>query len=103
MKFLPYNPEQAYLLPPNVREVPGESHLCFFIHRVVEQLDLSDLEAAYVEEGRPAYAPVMMVKLWLYAYALGVTSSRRLEQRVRDDLAFRYLAGGCGAGFLGAE
>jgi transposase len=93
MKFLPYNPEQGYLLPPNVREVLGESHLCFFIHRVVEQLDLSDLEADYVEEGRPAYAPVMMVKVWLYAYALGITSSRRLEQRVREDLAFRYLAG----------
>lgn len=94
MKFLPYNPEQGYLLPPNVREVLGENHLCFFLHRVVEQLDLSELEAGYVEEGRPAYAPVMMVKLWLYAYALGITSSRRLEQRVREDLAFRYLAGG---------
>jgi hypothetical protein len=35
-----------------------------------------------------------MVKVWLYAYALQVTSSRRLEQRVREDLAFRYLAGG---------
>lgn len=93
MKFLPYHPEQGYLLPPDVRVVLGEDHLCFFIHRVVEQLDLSDLEADYVEEGRPAYAPVMMVKLWLYAYALGITSSRRLEQRVREDLAFRFLAG----------
>ncbi len=35
-----------------------------------------------------------MVSVWLYAYALGITSSRRLEQRVREDLAFRYLAGG---------
>lgn len=82
------------MLPPSVKEVLGEDHLCFFVHRVVEQLDLSGLEGAYVEEGRPAYAPVMMVKLWLYAYALGITSSRRLEQRVREDLAFRYLAGG---------
>ena len=94
MKFLTYNPEQAYLLPPSVREVLGENHLCFFIHGVIEQLDLSELEAAYVEEGRPAYAPALMVKVWLYAYALGITSSRRLEQRVREDLAFRYLAGG---------
>jgi len=93
MKFLPYNPEQGYLLPPDVRAVLGEDHLCFFLHRVVEQLDLSAMEADYVEEGRPAYAPVLMVKLWLYAYALGITSSRRLEQRVREDLAFRFLAG----------
>jgi transposase len=94
MRFLPYDPEQAYLLPPSVKDVLGEDHLCFFIHRVVEQLDLSGLEEGYVEEGRAAYAPALMVKLWLYAYALGVTSARRLEQRVREDLAFRYLAGG---------
>jgi len=94
MKFLPYNPEQAYLLPPSVPDVLGENHLCFFIHRVVERLDLSALAEDYGEEGRRAYAPALMVKVWLYAYALGVTSSRRLEQRVREDLAFRYLAGG---------
>ena len=38
MKFLPYNPEQAYLLPPNVREVLGEDHICFFVQQVVERL-----------------------------------------------------------------
>ena len=94
MRFLPYSPDQAYLLPPSVKDLLGEEHLCFFLHRVVEQLDLSDFEQAYVEEGPPAYAPALMVKVWLYAYALGVTSSRRLEQRMGEDLAFRYLAGG---------
>ena len=94
MRFLPYSPDQAYLLPPSVKDILGEEHLCFFLHRVVERLDRSGFEQEYVEEGPPAYAPALMVKVWLYAYALGVTSSRRLEQRVREDLAFRYLAGG---------
>lgn len=94
MKFLRYNPEQAYLLPPSVKDVLGENHLCFFVHRVVEELDLRALEADYVEEGRAGYAPGLLLKVWLYAYALQVTSSRRLEQRVKEDLAFRYLAGG---------
>src|SRR3970040_1116275 len=94
MKFLTYNPEQAYLLPPSVGEVLGEDHVCFFVHRAVERLDLGAFEQGYVEEGRPAYHPALLLKVWLYAYALGVTSSRRLEQRVREDLAFRYLAGG---------
>ena len=93
MKFLPYDPEQAYLLPPSVKDVLGEDHLCFFIHRVVERLDVRAMEAAYGEEGQRPYAPVMMVKVWLYAYALGITSSRRLEQRLKEDLPFRYLAG----------
>jgi transposase/IS5 family transposase len=92
--FLEYNPEQAYLLPPSVREVLGEDHLCFFIHRAVERLDVSAFEQEYSEEGHPAYHPALVLKVWLYAYALGMTSSRRLEQRVREDLAFRYLAAG---------
>ena len=94
MRFLAYNPDEAYLLPPSVKDVLGEDHLCFFVHEVVEELDLSRFEQAYVEEGPPAYAPALMVKVWLYAYALQATSSRRLEQRIREDLAFRYLAGG---------
>jgi transposase len=93
-RFLPYNPDQAYLLPPNVRDVLGEGHLAFFVHRVVARLELQEFEQAYSEEGGSLYAPELMLKVWLYAYALGVTSARRLEQRVREDLAFRYLAGG---------
>jgi transposase len=92
--FYEYNPEQGYLLPPNVRQVLGEEHLCFFVHRAVEKLDLGEFERAYSEQGHPGYHPALLLKVWLYAYALGVTSSRRLEQRIREDLAFRYLAAG---------
>src|SRR5579863_6323980 len=94
MKFLPYEPDQAWLLPPSVKDVLGEDHLCFFLHQVVEGLDLSAFAAEYSGEGQRPYAPAMMVKVWLYAYCLQVTASRRLEQRVKEDLAFRYLAGG---------
>ena len=99
MKFLTYKPAQAYLLPPSVREVLGEDHVCFFVHRAVERLDLGAFEQGYVEEGRPAYHPALLLKVWLYAYALGITSARRLEQRVREDLAFRYVAGGAAPDF----
>jgi transposase len=92
--FYEYNPEQGYLLPPSVREVLGEEHLCFFVHQVVEKLKLEEFVEEYSEEGHPAYHPALMLKVWLYAYALGVTSSRRLEQRIREDLALRYLAAG---------
>ena len=93
-EFLDYSPEQAYLLPPSVRDVLGAGHLCFFLRRVVAKLNLGALRNVNGEEGGPAYAPEMLVSVWLYAYALGVTSSRRLKQRIREDLAFRYLAGG---------
>jgi transposase len=93
-KFFDYNPDQAYLLPPSVRDVLGSEHLCFFLRRVVAKLNLEVFRKEYGVEGGPAYAPEMLVSVWLYAYALSVTSSRRLEQRIREDLAFRYLAGG---------
>jgi transposase len=93
-RFRAYNPDQAYLLPPNTKDVLGEEHLAFFVHQVMERLDLRAIEAAYSEEGGELYAPALMLKVWLYAYVLGITSARRLEQRIREDLAFRYLAAG---------
>jgi transposase len=72
----------------------GDDHLCFFVHRVVEQLDLRVFEQAYSEEGGELYHPSLLLKIWLYAYAVGLTSGRKLEQRVREDLGLRYLAGG---------
>src|ERR1700690_4332222 len=44
-------------------------------------------------QGRPSYPPQLMLKIWLYAYMLGITSSRRIEQRIQEDLGFRLLAG----------
>jgi transposase len=93
-RFLEYSPEQAYLLPPSVKDELGADHLSFFLHRVVERLDLSEFERAYSDEGGVLYAPALMLKVWLYGYALGMTSARRLEQRIVEDLALRYLAGG---------
>jgi len=91
-RYLPYCPDQGYLVPPRVDEVLGADHLCFFVHHVVERLDLGRFEEAYSAAGGLLYHPSLMLKVWLYAYALGVTSSRRVEQRLREDLAFRFLA-----------
>ncbi len=93
-KFRAYEPEQAWLLPPSVGEVLGPGHLSLFVHEIVERLDLRAIEDSYSGEGQPGYHPRLLLKLWLYAYSLGITSSRRLEQRTREDLGFRFLAGG---------
>jgi transposase len=93
-RFKLYSPDQAYLLPPSVRDELGSDHLCFFIRGVVERLDISVFEQSYSSEGGELYAPQLMLAVWLYAYALGVTSARLVERRLVEDLAFRYLAGG---------
>jgi transposase len=91
-RYVAYNPDQAWLLPPSVRAELGEGHLAVFVHQTVERLDLRPFEAESSDQGRPGYPPQLLLKVWLYAYALGLTSARRLEQRLREDLGFRFLA-----------
>jgi transposase len=93
-RFKSYSPEQAYLLPPSVQDELRGDHLCFFLRRVVERLDLSGFERAYAAEGGALYAPELMLSVWLYAYATGITSARQLERRLVEDLPLRYLAAG---------
>lgn len=94
MPFQDYSPEQAALLPTHVRDVLDENHLVFLISAVVEKQDLRAWEAVYSEEGQRPYHPAMLLKVLLYGFALGVRSSRKLEQRSKEDLGFRYLTGG---------
>jgi transposase len=94
--FLPYSLEQHLLLPPDMRAWLSDGHLALFISDVADQLDLSAIFAAYAkadDRGRAGYHPTMMVKLLVYGYAIGVTSSRKLEKRTTEDVAFRVLSG----------
>ena len=95
-RFKLYSPDQAYLLPPSVRDELGSDHLCFFVRSVIERMDVSVFEHSYSAEGGELYAPQLMLGVWLYAYALGITSARQVERRLVEDLAFRYLAAGEG-------
>jgi transposase len=92
-RYVEYNPEQVWLLPPSVRDELGEDHLAVFVHELVDKLDVSRFETGS-EQGRPGYPPQMLLKVWLYAYAQGITSSRRIEQRIQEDLGFRLLTAG---------
>jgi transposase len=91
-----YEPEQLFLLPPSLREWLPEDHLAYFVSDLVDDLDLSDIEAVYEEEerGQPPYHPRMMVKVLIYAYCSGVFASRRIEKHLVEDVAFRVLAAG---------
>lgn len=88
--------DQVFLMPPDMREWLPADHLVWFLLEVVEQLDLSGFERSYRADGhgRPAYDPAVMVALLLYAYCSGVRSSRQVERRCMEDVAFRVLAGG---------
>jgi transposase len=90
-----YSPDQAELLPAHVKDVLGADHLCFVVHEVVEACDLSEFDSEQDDAGgQRAYDPRMMLKIWLYGFCVNVRTTRKLEQRIREDLGFRYLAGG---------
>jgi transposase len=91
-----YLPEQDLLLPPSLRDWLPENHLVYCVSDVVDQLDLSAIESVYEEEdrGQPPYHPRMMTKILVYGYCVGVFSSRRIQKRLEEDVAFRILAAG---------
>jgi transposase len=92
--YRPYYPDEELLLPPSLREWMPEDHLAYFVGDVIDQLDLSAMDDVYGNEkrGQPPYNPRMMTKLLVYAYCVGVFSSRRIERRLVEDIAFRVLA-----------
>jgi transposase len=94
--YLPYQPEQQFLLPPSPHEWLPEGHLAYYIGDTVDQLDLSAFHARYAKEGprNQPFHPAMMVKVLLYGYATGVFSSRKIAAKLHEDVAFRVLAAG---------
>jgi transposase len=94
--YRPYVPEQDLLLPPSLRDWLPEDHLAYFVSDLVDHLDLSAIMKVYEEadRGYPPYHPVMMTKVLVYGYCVGVFSSRRIQRRLREDIPFRVLAAG---------
>jgi transposase len=94
--YRPYYPDEELLLPPSLREWLPENHLAYFVSDVVDNLDLTAIEKVYGAEkrGQPPYDPRMMTKLLVYAYCVGVFSSRRIQRRLAEDIAFKVLAAG---------
>jgi transposase len=93
-RFRHYDQSQSFLLPPSLDDWLPENHEARFISDVVENmLDLSGVYDSYTEaSGAPPYDPAMMLKLLLFAYSIGVTSSREMERRCHVDVAFRWLS-----------
>jgi transposase len=93
MRFRPYDPDQLFLLPPDLKQWLAEDDLVYFIIDVVNELSLDPIYADYDSSrgGQPPYNPRMMVGLLLYAYCMGMPSSRKIEQASYHSIPFRVL------------
>jgi len=87
---------QLFLLPPSMAEWLPEDHLAWFVIDVVAAVDTSPFHARHPNDGvgRPAYDPDVMLALLIYAYCLGVRSSRRIAAGCVTDVAFKVVAAG---------
>jgi transposase len=86
--------DQLFLMPPSVAEWLPEGHLGWFVLDLVDQFDLSLFRDRYRVDGRggAAYDPAVMVAVLVYAYCVGDRSSRRIERRLVEDVAYRVVA-----------
>jgi transposase len=86
--------DQLLLMPPSLADWLPEDHLAWFVLDVVAELDLRAFIDAYRADGRggAAYDPALMVALLVYAYCVGERSSRAIERRCVEDIAFRVVA-----------
>lgn len=91
--FRPYNPDQLWLLPPDMTHWLPQDHLVYFIRDVVGQMDFSAIYESYdgSQGGYPAYHPEMMVALLIYAYCVGIPSSRKIERATHELIPFCVL------------
>jgi len=91
--FLPCDRDQPYLLPPSLKDWLPQDHLAWFLLDAVKEMDVRPFYTGYREDGwgAPAFEPAMMVTLLLYAYCIGERSSRRIERRCQEDIAFRVI------------
>ena len=92
--FRPWQPEQTTLLPPSPSDWLSEDHQVYFLLDLVAELDLSQVlipAQAKDPRGEKGFDPRMMTMLLLYAYCVGIVSSRKIERACYEDLAFRVL------------
>lgn len=87
------NRKQNLLLPPSLDELVPENHMVRVVDAVIDRLDFSDILSTYRGGGNSAFNPKMMLKVLVFAYLSNVYSSRRIEELLRRDIYFMWLAG----------
>lgn len=89
-----FDREQLFLMPPSVSDWLPDGHLAWFVLDVVSELDLAGFYAGHREDGRggAVYDPGVMLAILIYGYCVGERSSRRIERRLVEDVAFRVVA-----------
>lgn len=90
--FVPFNRDQSFLLPPDLKDWLAEDDLAHFVVAAVERVPLTAFKVADRAGGKPQYHPRLMLALLVYCYANGIFSSRRIERATHRDIGVRFVA-----------
>ena len=92
--YKPYNPHANFLMPYAMNDWLPKNHMIWFLIDLLSEMDLSAFERPLISRrGQPAYPPRLLLTLLLYGYCTGCSSSRKIECKTYEDVAFRIAAG----------
>ena len=91
--FKQYNQYQLQLLSPNLSDMVAKDHIARLINHSVDTMNISFIENQYSTNGQRAYDPRMLLKVLVYGYSSGTRSSRKLSDRLKEDVVFMWLSG----------
>lgn len=89
--FVPCERDQAFLLPPDMKDWLPDDDLAHFVIAAAERVAMSAFQVNDRNSVKPQYHPRMMLALLIYAYANGLFSSRRIERATHRDLGVRFV------------
>lgn len=92
-KFKSIQNDQLFLLPPTIGDFIPEGHLARVISEIVDTFDTNKIEERYSYQGQKSYHPKLLIKLWIYGYATGTLSGRKIATKCETDTAWMYLTG----------
>ena len=91
--FKDYQQNQGQLLPKSLNDSISSDHTARLINQVIDEMDLSFILNQYSPLGQKAYNPKMLFKVLIYAYMIGLRSSRKIADRLNEDVVFMWLSG----------
>ena len=92
-RFKPYNPDQLSLLPPSLDEMISENHVVRVVRHVIDQINIDPILKKYKHKGASSFHPKLMLKVIVYGYLCNIYSSRKIEEAIRSNIHFMWLAG----------
>lgn len=93
-KFINLNDLQPIKIDKSFKGWLNEDSLARFIVEIVNQLDISNIDAQYNTSGSPGYPPRMMIALIFYSYASGIFSSRKIEKATYELIPAIFITQG---------